>query len=334
MGAWRELALIRLLLASGPAHCWATMSPAAGIAPVDAERLSVCSRAMRVVTHSGPFHADEVFAYALLRVFLGEELELVRTRDSGIIERADLAIDVGGQYDPARGRFDHHQRAYHGPLSSAGMVLNWLEQTGKLSRSLAGQLREGWVDYIDAVDNGRRNPVSGVPCISTIVGVLGEQAQDLGEFDARFMDAVAMCEGVLRGLCAGERRNQEAGAAVAEAMQQAEATGSRVLVFDRHHKWKRAYFEHGGAHHPSDYVLFPDQDGSWRLLGIPADHSGSQLKRPLPSAWAGLVDDELATVVGVPGAKFCHKNRFVAAFATEAAARAAIARWGLDQSPT
>jgi len=285
----------------------------------------------RVATHSGPFHADDVFACALLRTFLAGEVELVRTRDPAVIARSDLVVDVGGQYDPARCRFDHHQRAYRGPLSSAGMVLGWLEQTGKLSPGLASQLRKEWVEYIDAVDNGRRQPHAGVPCIVTIVAALSEQAETGAELDARFVDAVAMCEGILRGLCANERRNREAGAAVLEAMRRAESAGSRILVFDRHHKWKRAYFERGGAHHPSDYVLFPDEEGCWRLLGIPAGDGSQHLKRPLPVEWAGLADAELARVVGVPGAKFCHKNGFVAVFASEAAARGAIARWHLDQ---
>jgi len=288
---------------------------------------------MRVATHSGPFHADEVFAYALLRVFLGEELELLRTRDPVLIARADIAIDVGGEYDPPHRRFDHHQRAYHGSLSSAGMVLDWLEHTGKLPAPLAAQLRRDWVDFIDAVDNGRRSPGGGVPCISLIVAVLAEQALSPADFDARFLEAVAMCEGVLRGLCAMEHRGQEASSAVVAAMQRAEAAGSRVLVFDRHYKWKRAYFEHGGAHHTSDYVLFPDDEGGWRLLGVPDDAGGFGLKRPLPAEWAGLVDDELSTVIGVAGAKFCHKNRFIAVFASEAAARAAISKWGLDRPP-
>jgi uncharacterized UPF0160 family protein len=289
------------------------------------------TRVLRVVTHSGPFHADEVFACALLRTFLDQPVEVVRTRDAASIARADVAVDVSGEYDPDRCRFDHHQRAYSGRLSSAGMVLHWLEQTGKVGARLAAQLRKDWVDYIDAVDNGRRKPTSGVPCISTIVGALAEQADAADEFDARFMEAVAMCEGVLRGLSANERRNHEASYAVTEAMRRAEEMQSRVLTFDRHYKWKRTYFEHDGVNHPSDYVLFPDADGSWRLLGIPAEDGSERLKRPLPIEWAGLADEELAKVVGVPGAKFCHKNRFVAVFATEAAAREAIARWNLDQ---
>jgi len=38
-------------------------------------------------------------------------------------------------------------------------------------------------------------------------------------------------------------------------------------------------------------------------------------------------------VVGVAGAKFCHKNRFLAVFASEAAASAAIRKWNLDRAP-
>lgn len=287
---------------------------------------------MRVVTHSGPFHADEVFGCALLRVFLGREVELSRTRDPAAIAQADIAIDVGGEYDDSRGRFDHHQRSYTGPLSSAGMVLRWLEERGQISASFAAQLRADWVDYIDAIDTGRRRPMSGVPCISAIVATLCDQADDPDELDACFMQAVAMCEGILRGLCANDGRNREASAVITEAMRRAVASGSRILILDRHYKWKRAYFEHGGAQHPSDYVLFPDPDGGWRLLAIPAEDGSQRLKRPLPAEWAGLVDDELSRVVGVAGSKFCHKNRFLAVFATEAAARAAIARWELDRA--
>lgn len=286
---------------------------------------------MLVVTHSGPFHADEVFAYALLRVFLGDELELVRTREPAIIARADIAIDVGGEYDASRGRFDHHQQSYPGSLSSAGMVLSWLEHAGKVPARWAAQLRADWVDHIDAVDTGRRSPAAGVPCISTTVAMLAEQASSPAEFDARFLDALAMCEGVLRGFQARERRSEEAITAVVAAMRQAEAAGSRILVLDRYYKWKRPYFEHGGARHPTEYVLFPEEGGRWQLLGIPPEAGDRGTKRPLPVEWAGLADDALSAVVGVPGAKFCHKNRFLAVFENEAAARAAIERWGLDQ---
>lgn len=115
-------------------------------------------------THSGTFHADEALAVSLLRsldkfkssrlsffflfffssfvstyirvqlirytfiylIFLG----LVRTRDPAVLETCDIVVDVGGQYDPERHRYDHHQRefseTYSGEhltkLSSAGLI--------------------------------------------------------------------------------------------------------------------------------------------------------------------------------------------------------------------
>jgi len=285
-------------------------------------------RRMLVATHSGPFHCDDVFACALLRTFLAPDLQVVRTRDLERVRTADIAIDVGGEYDPTRARFDHHQRDYEGPLSSAGMVLQWLSDEGKISGALAEKLRMEWVDYIDAVDNGARKPDDDVPCLPTVIGALCEQARTPEEFDARYAEAVQMCVAMLRGLRQAEERTHAARAAVASAMAQAVADGTRVMVFEQHYKWKRAYFEQGGADHPTDYTLFPDGD-SWRILAIPPEQESFATKRPLPAEWAGLVDEELSLVIGVEGAKFCHKNRFIAVFATRAAAESAIEKWGL-----
>jgi uncharacterized UPF0160 family protein len=287
---------------------------------------------MLVATHSGPFHCDEVFACALLRAFLDPDLTCIRTRDLVRIAQADIAIDVGGEYDPERRRFDHHQRAYEGSLSSAGMVLCWLEAEGHIDAALSSKLRAQWVDYIDAVDNGRRKPDDDVPCLPSVVGALCEQAQTPAEFDARYAEAVQLCTGILNGLRQSQLRTEEARAAVTTAMARAVAEGTRVMIFEQHLKWKRAYFEQGGADHPTDYVLFPEGEG-WRLIAIPPAPESFDKKRPLPAAWAGLVDAALSEVVGVPGAKFCHKNLFIAAFESRESAVAAIDKWGLAVRP-
>src|SRR3712207_7557428 len=59
-------------------------------------------------SHPGNFHADDVFAVAVLQLVHGE-LEVVRTRDPELHAAADVRIDVGGRHDPATGDFDHHQ---------------------------------------------------------------------------------------------------------------------------------------------------------------------------------------------------------------------------------
>ena len=66
-----------------------------------------------VATHSGSFHADDVFGVGILMgVFPSHTL--VRTRHDALIDAADFAVDVGGIWDADTGRFDHHQRGFNG----------------------------------------------------------------------------------------------------------------------------------------------------------------------------------------------------------------------------
>ena len=38
------------------------------------------------------------------------DAEIVRTRDPEKLAACDIVVDVGGEYDPQRHRYDHHQR--------------------------------------------------------------------------------------------------------------------------------------------------------------------------------------------------------------------------------
>ena len=65
---------------------------------------------MKIATHNGKFHADEVFAISLLRrLERFADAEIIRTRDTELLKTADVVVDVGGQYDPSTHRYDHHQ---------------------------------------------------------------------------------------------------------------------------------------------------------------------------------------------------------------------------------
>jgi uncharacterized UPF0160 family protein len=68
----------------------------------------------KIVTHDGVFHADEVFAIALLSIVLETDFEIIRTRDVDTIEAAKkdpniFVIDVGMDLNPDMLNFDHHQ---------------------------------------------------------------------------------------------------------------------------------------------------------------------------------------------------------------------------------
>jgi len=280
-------------------------------------------------THSGPFHADDVLAWALLKVFHCPDAVLVRTRDAAIHRASDIVFDVGGSYDPAQGRFDHHQSSYQGPMSSAGMVLTWLEGEGRIDAEVAAHLRREVVDYVDAVDNGRVVPDPTVPCFPQIVEAYTQGNDSLEAFDAAFHRAAEFAKGFVEGIVAGIEQVRAATSAVLAAMDEAVAARRAVMFMDAHYTWKPVYYANGGADHPTDYVLFPGMEGTWRVVAIAPCQDSFDQKRPLPEAWAGLTGSSLEAVTGVEGAIFCHKNRFIAVFRDRKAALEALNRHGL-----
>lgn len=65
-----------------------------------------------IITHSGIFHADEVFAIAaLIKWNLDTGVFILRTRKQEHIfpEENTFIVDVGGVYDESKKMFDHHQ---------------------------------------------------------------------------------------------------------------------------------------------------------------------------------------------------------------------------------
>lgn len=106
----------------------------------------------KLVTHNGIFHSDEVLAIALLQLS-GEKFTTERTRDESLVLQADIRVDVGGQYDPSKLCFDHHQSNYTETLSSAGMVHKYIIHTNRLICMDFKKL-DTLVSDVDLQDNG------------------------------------------------------------------------------------------------------------------------------------------------------------------------------------
>ncbi|RMD39865.1 hypothetical protein DV735_g5257, partial [Chaetothyriales sp. CBS 134920] len=128
---------------------------------------------LRIGTHNGHFHADEALAVYLLKLlpeYAGASL--VRTRDPAILEGCHTVVDVGGEYDDGKKRYDHHQRTFattfpghETKLSSAGLVYMHfgkaiIAQHTKLPAEHAdveliyNKLYDDFVEAVDANDNG------------------------------------------------------------------------------------------------------------------------------------------------------------------------------------
>lgn len=268
---------------------------------------------MTVVTHSGSFHADDVFSVAALKCIL-PAFNLIRTRDLTIIEQADIVLDVGGIYDPETGRFDHHQRGGAGardngiPYSSFGLI--WQKYGVDLcdgNAAVANSVDSSLVSTIDAIDCGHVEGVAQGISLSQTISMFNPTWQEESDFDACFNEAVAFAQRVLTRFIASANGGISAKSIVAQAI--AEAQDPRVIVLSQYMPWKRT------VHSLSEealYVIYPSDTGQWRIQTVPVELGSFEDRKSLPKAWAGLSDKALQEVTGIDDAMFCHNGLFIA----------------------
>jgi uncharacterized UPF0160 family protein len=266
-----------------------------------------------VATHSGNFHADDVFSIAALKSIF-PAFTLIRTRDLALIAKADLAIDVGGEYDPDTGRFDHHQRGGAGkrdngiPYSSFGLI--WQKyglEICKGNQEVADSVDAGLVSTIDAIDCGHVEGVATGISLSQTISMFNPTWQEDSHFDSCFDEAVDFASRVLTRFIATTNGGISAKSIVAEAIENAE--DPRVIVLEKYTPWKRTVH---ALSKEALYMVYPSDSGQWRIQTVPVELGSFEDRKSLPKPWAGLSDKALQDVTGIDDAMFCHNGLFVA----------------------
>lgn len=266
-------------------------------------------------THDGTFHADEVTACALLWLFdLIEPDQIIRTRLPELLGRCEYVCDVGGVYDPDLKLFDHHQADYEGPFSSAGMVLLYLKEIGKLSEREYGVFNNSLIAGVDAHDNGKDPQIPGLCTYSHIISNFTPINHDAdGEsLNNAFHEALHFAHDHLARFW---RRYQYIHSC-RDIVEKVMLTSGNFLLFEKSIPWMDSFFEFDGINHPAEFVIMPSGK-HWKLRGIPPSPSDRmKVRHPLPQEWAGLLDAELKVVTGIGGSIFCHKGRFISVWET------------------
>ncbi len=118
-------------------------------------------QALKVITHDGIFHSDELFSIALLMQFGGkEQVQIVRSRDAEFLtlyhDFSDVyIIDIGNDYNPELGNFDHHQDDdYVSDKASIRLVYDYLMHLGKIEHELGLHLWDNLLMLINRWDLG------------------------------------------------------------------------------------------------------------------------------------------------------------------------------------
>jgi len=266
-----------------------------------------------IATHNGNFHADDVFSIAALKNIF-PSFNLIRTRNLEVIGEADIVIDVGGEYDPETGRFDHHQRGGAGeresgiPYSSFGLI--WQKYGVEIchgNQEIANAVDAGLVSTIDAIDCGHVEGVNKGISLSQTISMFNPTWQEESHFDTCFDEAVDFASRVLTRFIASANGGISAKGIVATAIENAE--DSRVIVLEKYTPWKTTVHT---SSKEALYVVYPSESGQWRIQTVPVELGSFEDRKSLPKQWAGLSDKALKDVTGIDDAMFCHNGLFIA----------------------
>ena len=293
---------------------------------------------MVIVTHSGKFHADDAWAVAVLKI-LFPQAAVVRTRDPARVEAADFAVDVGGIWDAATGRFDHHQKGFTGarptgvPYASAGLV--WREygalcvcalalaHTGQRvsddkAIEMAQAIDADIVQYLDLSDVGAAKNAPGGYGLSAVVSGFNPNwldEQRLGYGDAADEHRLAQftrAMELLTDIMINPVKYRVGASLSVEQVRHAEVLEEgRVLFLENGAlPWSQVVRKEM----PKVLFVISHNIAEQRHMihTVPVSPDSFAARADLPEAWAGLRDEKLAAVTGVHDAGFCHNGRFIA----------------------
>jgi len=273
---------------------------------------------IKIVTHSGGFHSDDVFAVAALQLLLKDETnEVVRSRDEAVIASGDYVVDVGGVYDAALRRFDHHQpgapvRDNGIPYAAFGLVWQAYGATVCGSEAVAASLEAGLVQPVDAGDTGVNlytlkephvPPFELFQIVSSYAPVWGSG----GDKDAAFIEAVEFAKGLLLRQIAHHKARVTMEEIISHTYEASES--KRLLIFDVPVSAVAA------VQYPEvELVICPnddEKDTTWKVNTVRKTLDSFEARVLFPESWRGLEGEALQTVSGIPDAVFCHKAGFL-----------------------
>jgi uncharacterized UPF0160 family protein len=272
---------------------------------------------MKLGTHNGNFHADEVFATAFL-LKLYPQAQIVRSREADVLVACDIVYDVG------HGIYDHHARdkEYRDngiPFAASGLI--WrdfgkkiLQKEGldepKLVDSLVAEIDEKFVQPIDAQDNGV-NIDKSMPIldIAGVVRLLNPAWDREASDDELFEKAVAFASLVFNAYL----DKMLAGSRAVPLVQQAFDTRQipQLVILEQGCPWEKTLLQ---LDHQEEvlYVIRPGKNGQYTIQGVPQKIGAFAVRKQFPQDWGGLEGEELVHATHVEGAIFCHSGLWLA----------------------
>ncbi|MDF7807575.1 MYG1 family protein [Pontiellaceae bacterium B12219] len=271
-------------------------------------------------THSGAFHADDVFAIAALSM-LYPNYEIRRSRDPDVWAECDFLVDVGGCYDHAKRKYDHHFKngpTYDDGLKMSSVGLIWLHYGAGIcgSSAVADQVCRQLIRQFDAHDNGVKlsTPLadfSDVREVSLSGSISMMNPPDRSKADEAFANEVVRARLLLEAAIARAAHWMNSRAGLEVALNDALAEKRAYILVPEDCKWQEHLFNSEG-NESILYAVFANGE-KWFAQAVPSAPGEFSNRKDFPEAWAGLCDEAFSKAAGVPDGIFCHQGAFLCA---------------------
>ena len=271
-------------------------------------------------THSGAFHADDVFAIAALSM-LHPDYEILRSRDPEIWAKCDYLVDVGGYYNHKEKVYDHHFKdgpAYDDGLKMSSIGLVWSHFGTEICGSafVADRVCKRLIRQFDAIDNGvtltqHTEEFTDVREISLSGAISMMNPQDHSKTDQAFETEVARARLLLENVITRAKHWIDSRDDLKIAFQKAVNNQHAYIVLPEDCKWVEHLFNCKG-NESILYAIFPNGD-KWYARTVPSAPGEFSNRKDFPKSWAGLSNDEFSNVTQIPDGIFCHHKLFICA---------------------
>lgn len=274
------------------------------------------------ITHSGTFHADEVMASViLLNKF--DNIKLFRTNKVNNDEKDKFAYDIGF------GKFDHHginfdkKRENGIKYASCGLVWNEYGKDilNKLKipniETLFNVIDKNLIMDIDRDDNGQSLDIN-IPIkyqsIPSLISSFNPLWYENGKEDERFLEAVCFANTIFNNFVNKLLAKEKARSLVEEKIEESK---DKILILDTYMPWQDIVLSSDNKKAKDIlYAIFPSKRGGYNIVATPTSVNSFNVKKPFPSSWAGLENEDLQKISGIDTITFCHKGLFICACKT------------------
>jgi len=318
------------------------------MAEIPAKIMRPAMSILKIGTHNGTFHCDEVLACSMLKILPQyKNADIIRTRDSSTLDACDIVVDVGGTFDAARHRYDHHQRgfdhcmnslnpeyAWTTKLSSAGLVyfhfghqvlsnLLCSNPGDEITKVIFEKIYEGFIEEVDGIDNGIsacEDPLYHISTnLSSRVSHLNPAWNEKGaDFDDKFHKAMALVKDEFIDRVLFYKNSWwPARVLVVNAINKrydVDPSGEILCFSSGGMPWKDHLLTLESSLELKTnikFVLYPDENAKWRVQCVPEKRGSFENRLSLLKEWRGLRDDQLSKISGIDGCVFVHISGFI-----------------------